>query len=179
MELLSGKPLDRLIPRRGVPLGEALKYAVQIADALATAHAHSIVHRDLKPANIMVDDHGTVKVLDFGLAKRAGPPDGDDASTRSAPVRTAEGTIVGTVAYMSPEQAQGQPVDARSDVFSFGAVLYEMVTGRPAFRGDTSISTLAAVINQNPQPAGPDVPGTWSGSFSGACGRIPTGASTT
>ena len=158
MEYLSGKPLDRLIPRRGLPLGEALKYALQIADALATAHAGGIIHRDLKPANIMVDDHGTVKVLDFGLAKLTGPPDSDWASTRSAPARTAEGTIVGTVAYMSPEQAQGKPVDARSDVFSFGAVLYEMVTGRPAFRGETSMSTLAAVINQNPQPAGPDVP---------------------
>ena len=158
MEYLSGKPLDRLIPRKGLPLGEALKYALQIADALATAHAGGIIHRDLKPANIMVDDHGTVKVLDFGLAKLAGPPDADWASTKSALVRTAEGTIVGTVAYMSPEQAEGKPVDARSDVFSFGAVLYEMVTGRPAFRGDTSISTLAAVINQDPQPAGPDVP---------------------
>ena len=158
MEYLSGKPLDRRIPRRGLPIGEALEYALQIADALATAHAGGIIHRDLKPANIIVDDHGTVKVLDFGLAKLAGPPDSDWASTRSALVRTAEGTIVGTVAYMSPEQAQGKPVDARSDVFSFGAVLYEMVTGRAAFRGDTRISTLAAVINQNPQPAGPDVP---------------------
>ncbi|HET9263280.1 MAG TPA: protein kinase [Vicinamibacterales bacterium] len=158
MEYLSGKPLDRRIPSRGLPIGEALKYALQIADALATAHSGGIIHRDLKPANIMVDDHGTVKVLDFGLAKLAGPPDSDWASTRSALVRTAEGTIVGTVAYMSPEQAQGKPVDARSDVFSFGAVLYEMVTGRPAFRGDTRISTLAAVINQDPPPAGPDVP---------------------
>ncbi len=158
MEYLSGKPLDRLIPRRGLALGDALKYALQIADALAAAHAAGIIHRDLKPANVMVDDRGTVKVLDFGLAKLAGPPDSDWASTRSAPVRTAEGTIVGTVAYMSPEQAQGKPVDARSDVFSFGAVLYEMVTGRPAFRGDTTISTLAAVINQNPEPAGSDVP---------------------
>ena len=158
MEYLSGKPLDRLIPRRGVPLGEAFKFALQIADALAAAHAAGIIHRDLKPANIMVDDHGMVKVLDFGLAKLTGTPDRDDASTKSAMARTAEGKIVGTVAYMSPEQAQGQPVDARSDVFSFGAVLYEMVTGRPAFRGNTSISTLAAVINQDPQPAGPDVP---------------------
>ena len=158
MEFLSGRPLDRLIPRRGLPLGEVLKYALQIADALAAAHTGGIIHRDLKPANIMVDDRGTVKLLDFGVAKLAGPIDSDGSPTRSASVRTAEGTIVGTVAYMSPEQAQGKPVDSRSDVFSFGAVLYEMVTGRPAFRGDTSISTLAAVINQDPQPAGNDVP---------------------
>src|SRR5574342_243566 len=88
MELLSGKPLDRLIPRRGLPLGEALKYALQIADALAAAHARGIIHRDLKPANIMVDDHGAVKVLDFGLAKLAGPPESDEGATRSGPVRT-------------------------------------------------------------------------------------------
>ncbi|HSL21958.1 MAG TPA: protein kinase [Vicinamibacterales bacterium] len=158
MEYLSGKPLDQLIPHRGVPLDEALRYALQIADALARAHAGGIIHRDLKPANIMVDEHGLVKVLDFGLAKLADPFESEWASTRSVPVRTVEGKIVGTVAYMSPEQAQGKPVDARSDIFSFGAVLYEMVTGRPAFRGDTSISTLAAVINEDPQPAGPDVP---------------------
>ena len=158
MEYVSGLPLDRLIPRRGLPLGEALKYASQIADALAAAHAAGIVHRDLKPANIIVDEHGMVKVLDFGLAKLAGPSDSELASTMSAPALTAEGTIVGTVAYMSPEQAEGKPIDARSDVFSFGAVLYEMVTGRRAFRGDTNISTLAAVINRNPEPAGADVP---------------------
>jgi Tol biopolymer transport system component/predicted Ser/Thr protein kinase len=158
MEFLSGKPLDRLIPRGGLPIGDALKYALQIADALTTAHAGGIIHRDLKPANIMVDDHGRVKVLDFGLAKLAGSPESDGASTRTAPLLTAEGRIVGTAAYMSPEQAEGKPVDARSDVFSFGAVLYEMVTGGPAFRGDTSISTLAAVIKQDPQPFGPDVP---------------------
>ncbi|OFW08702.1 MAG: hypothetical protein A3H96_08545 [Acidobacteria bacterium RIFCSPLOWO2_02_FULL_67_36] len=158
MEYLTGKPLDQLIPHKGLPLGEGLRYALQIADALARAHVGGIIHRDVKPANIMVDEHGLVKVLDFGLAKLAEPFVSEGASTRSVPVRTGEGKIVGTVAYMSPEQAQGKPADARSDIFSFGAVLYEMVTGRRPFRGDTSISTLAAVINEDPQPAGPDVP---------------------
>jgi serine/threonine protein kinase len=159
MEYVAGKPLDQLIPRKGLALGEALKYALQITDALARAHASGIIHRDLKPANIMVDDHGLVKIVDFGLAKLTESLGRDTAaSTRSAAVHTGEGRIVGTVAYMSPEQAQGKPVDARSDIFSFGAVLYEMVTGRRAFRGDTDIATLAAVMNQEPQAAGPDVP---------------------
>ena len=159
MEYVAGKPLDQLIPRRGLPLGEALKYALQIADALARAHEAGIIHRDLKPANIMVGEHGLVKVLDFGLAKLTESLGRDmGAPTRSVSVQTAEGRIVGTMAYMSPEQAQGKPVDARSDIFSFGAVLYEMVTGRRAFRGDTEISTLAAVIDQEPEPAGPGVP---------------------
>src|SRR5450755_1233890 len=143
MEYVSGKALDRLIPRHGMRLNEALKCAVQIADALARAHSAGIVHRDLKPGNIMVNEHGLVKVLDFGLAKltEATPVDGDE-STRTMRPATEEGTIVGTVAYMSPEQAEGKKVDARSDIFSFGSVLYEMVTGEKAFHGDTKASTL-------------------------------------
>ena len=154
MECVTGKTLDRLIPRRGMRLNEALKCAVQIADALARAHSAGLVHRDLKPGNIMVNEHGLVKVLDFGLAKltEAAPADGVEA-TRTMRPTTEEGKIVGTVAYMSPEQAEGKKVDARSDIFSFGSVLHEMVTGEKAFHGDTKASTLAAILKDNPRPA--------------------------
>ena len=154
MEYIDGRTLDRLISRNGMRVNEALKYAVQIADALARAHSAGIVHRDLKPGNIMVNQHGLVKVLDFGLAKLTEPvsPCEDDA-TRTLRPTTEEGKIVGTVAYMSPEQAEGKTVDARSDIFSFGSVLYEMVTGKPAFDGGTKASTLAAILKDNPRPA--------------------------
>jgi hypothetical protein len=155
MEYVPGKTLEQLIGRKGMSLNQALKCAVQMADALSRAHAAGIVHRDLKPSNIMVDEHDLVKVLDFGLAKLTEPL-GTEAETVTA--RTAEGTIVGTVAYMSPEQAQSKPVDARSDIFAFGAVLYEMLTGRQAFKGDTKISTLAAIINQEPPPLAAEIP---------------------
>jgi Tol biopolymer transport system component/predicted Ser/Thr protein kinase len=155
MEFVAGKTLDSLIPRHGLRLSEVLKYAIQIADALARAHAAGIIHRDLKPGNIMVTEQGLVKVLDFGLAKLTeAAPAGDDEVTRTMKRATEEGTIVGTVAYMSPEQAEGKKVDARSDVFSFGAVLYEMVTGQKAFQGDSKMSTLAAIMNKDPKPAG-------------------------
>jgi serine/threonine protein kinase len=145
MEYVAGKTLDQLIPRQGMRLNDALKMAVQIADALARAHAAGIIHRDLKPANVMVDEHGVVKVLDFGLAKLTETvAQASACETVTAGVKTEEGTIVGTAAYMSPEQAEGKKLDARSDIFSFGAVLYEMVTGQRAFRGDSKMSTLAA-----------------------------------
>jgi eukaryotic-like serine/threonine-protein kinase len=154
MECVVGKTLDRLIPRGGMRLNEALKCAVQIADALARAHSAGIIHRDLKPGNIMVNEHGLVKVLDFGLAKLTEPtPCDDNDSTRTMRPATEEGRIVGTVSYMSPEQAEGKKVDARSDIFSFGSVLYEMVTGGQAFHGDTKASTLAAILKDNPRPA--------------------------
>lgn len=154
MECVNGKTLDRLIPRRGMRLNEALKCGVQIADALARAHSAGIVHRDLKPGNIMVNEHGLVKVLDFGLAKltEAVAVEEDD-TTRTERPKTEEGKIVGTVAYMSPEQAEGKKVDARSDIFSFGSVLYEMVTGEKAFHADTRASTLAAILKDTPRPA--------------------------
>ena len=158
MEFLAGKTLDQLIPRKGLRLNETLKYAVQVADALAAAHAAGIVHRDLKPGNVMVTDTGLAKVLDFGLAKltELGGA-GDSAGTRTMrpdeQPHTQEGTLLGTAAYMSPEQAEGKEVDARSDIFSFGVLMYEMVTGRRAFRGDSRLSTLAAILNKDPTPA--------------------------
>ena len=154
MECVTGKRLDQLIPRHGMRLNEALRCAVQIADALARAHAVGIVHRDLKPGNIMVNEHGLVKVLDFGLAKLTEPVEGRSVRVASSSLPEIEdGKIVGTVSYMSPEQAEGKKVDARSDIFSFGAVLYEMVTGGQAFHGDTKASTLAAILKDNPRPA--------------------------
>ena len=158
MELVEGKPLTELIPRKGMRLTEALRVAVQVADALAAAHAAGIVHRDLKPANVMVDGHGRAKVLDFGLAKLSAAPapaaTADDATRTMAAAqpRTEEGVILGSVPYMSPEQAEGKAVDARSDIFSFGAVLYEMATGQRAFQGESRASTLAAVVEKEPTP---------------------------
>jgi serine/threonine protein kinase len=152
MELVAGKPLDELIARKPPRLNDTLGYAVQIADALAAAHGAGIVHRDLKPSNIMVGDDGRVRVLDFGLAKLTARADPDSAETATAAARTEEGTVLGTVAYMSPEQAEGKPVDARSDIFSFGLVLYEMLTGRHPFRRESRMSTLAAILNEEVKP---------------------------
>ena len=157
MEHIRGRTLDQWIGRKGLKLCEALKYGVQIADALSRAHAAGIVHRDLKPSNIMVtEDRRSVKVLDFGLAKLiADDESGDLASTDTTQTyqpQTSDGKILGTVAYMSPEQAQGARVDARSDIFSFGSVLYEMLAGRPAFQGGTKMSILSAVLHEEPKP---------------------------
>jgi TolB-like protein/Tfp pilus assembly protein PilF len=132
-----------------VPVIDALRLAVQIAEALAAAHRRGIVHRDLKPANILVNDSGA-KLLDFGLAQMDAPLLSGDATISVS--LSEPGVIVGTVAYMSPEQAHGQAVDARSDVFSFGAVLYEVLSGRQAFRGNTLFATITAVVNEEPPP---------------------------
>jgi len=154
MELVQGQTLDQLIGRKALPLERVLAYAIQIADALAAAHGAGIVHRDLKPANIMVTDAGLVKVLDFGLAKLMPAAwslsNSGGAQTIEAQTNTAGGIIVGTVSYMSPEQAEGKPVDHRSDIFSFGAVLHEMLTGQRAFQGESAASTIAAILTAEP-----------------------------
>ena len=158
MEFVAGKTLDQLIGKNGLPLKDTLKYSIQIADALARAHSAGIVHRDLKPSNIIVGEDGLVKLLDFGLAKLTETTADSDADTATITARevphTEEGSIVGTIAYMSPEQAEGRKVDARSDIFSFGSVLYEMVTGRRPFEGANKISTLSAILHKEPQPPG-------------------------
>ncbi|MFI5088674.1 MAG: protein kinase [Terriglobales bacterium] len=161
MEFVAGETLDKLIGRKGLRVREALKYAIQIADALAAAHAAGVVHRDLKPGNIMVTPQGLVKILDFGLAKLTGPLDTDayaETVHAEASPHTEEGTVLGTVAYMSPEQADGRKIDARSDIFSFGSVLYEMVSGRQPFPGSSKLSMLSAVMHREPQPVSQAVP---------------------
>jgi serine/threonine protein kinase/Tol biopolymer transport system component len=154
MELVEGETLDRVLARRRLPLGEALKYGIQVAEALAAAHAGGIVHRDLKPSNIMVRPDSWTKVLDFGLAKRRVPPDREALESRETAISRPEERAFGTPAYMSPEQVEGNSADDRSDIFSFGIVLYEMIAGRHPFRGDTAISTLAAILAQEPEPLG-------------------------
>jgi serine/threonine-protein kinase len=164
MEYVGGKTLLDVIPNGGLRVPQVLEYAVQIANALGAAHAAGIVHRDLKPGNVMVTASGLVKVLDFGLAKlidMRAVNQVDETISLAGPALTTEGTIVGTVSYSSPEQAQGRKVDSRSDVFSFGAVLYEMLTGRRAFQGDSSIAILSAVLRDEPKPiaeVAPEVP---------------------
>jgi serine/threonine protein kinase/Tol biopolymer transport system component len=164
MEFVQGQPLDDAMGRKPLPIAKAVAYGIQIADALAAAHAAGIVHRDLKPGNVMVSDSGQVKVLDFGLAKMVGSGSmSSDVTGTMLDVspKTAVGTIVGTVSYMSPEQAEGRAVDHRSDIFSFGAVLYEMLAGRRAFHKESTVSTLAAILTSEPPPlseAAPDLP---------------------
>ena len=152
MEYVPGKTLEDSIPRGGMRLTDALGCAIQMAGALERAHAAGIVHRDLKPANVMIAAEGAVKILDFGLAKLTERAPGPDAATVTAHTETQTGLVMGTPAFMSPEQAEGKPVDARSDIFSFGAVLYQMVAGRRPFAGDSVMATMAAVLRQDPEP---------------------------
>jgi serine/threonine-protein kinase len=161
MEFVSGTTLHDAISSAGMPVPQVLQYGAQMADALAAAHAAGIIHRDLKPSNVMITRSGLVKILDFGLAKLTDlGPTGDKQAAELGPL-TQEGAILGTVSYMSPEQAEGKSVDARSDIFSFGSVLYEMVSGRRAFDGGSSISTLSSVLRDDVKPfadVAPDTP---------------------
>jgi len=162
MELVEGEGLDEVISKGPVPVDEAIPIAVQIAEALEAAHEAGIVHRDLKPANVKIRPDGTVKVLDFGLAKAWEEGDASDLSLSPTLTRhaTAAGVILGTAAYMSPEQARGKPVDRRADIWAYGVVLWEMLTGRKLFAGDTVTDVLASVLKEAPdlEALPPDTP---------------------
>jgi serine/threonine protein kinase len=153
MELVDGRTLDEVVPPAGLPLRDLLKYAIPLAEAIAAAHARGIVHRDLKPRNVMVSADGRIKVLDFGLAKLVGATDATGIETTMAvTLATAAGHIVGTPSYMSPEQAEGRPVDQRSDIFSMGILLYELASGRRPFHGDSTLSILSSIVRDDPPP---------------------------
>jgi eukaryotic-like serine/threonine-protein kinase len=165
MEYVKGKTLGALINGRGLPLTMCVKYARQIAAALAVGHEKGIIHRDIKPANVMIAEDGTVKVLDYGLSILTEPaesldpdkttvlPSSSSGGARRNPGSTLEGAVVGTVPYMSPEQTRGEPCDTRSDIFSFGSLLYEMLTGRRAFGGDAAATVMSAILRDQPEPA--------------------------
>ena len=155
MEYLEGETLAQRLEKGALPLKQALKIAVEIADALDKAHRQGIVHRDLKPGNIMLTKTGA-KLLDFGLAKlrKPGPPgaEGLSAATTVSELMTARGTLLGTLPYMAPEQVEGREADARTDIFAFGSVVYETVTGKRAFEGDTQAALIGAILKDNPRP---------------------------
>jgi len=160
MEFLEGESLAARLRQGRLPTGQICRYAIQIADALDAAHAKGIIHRDIKPANIFLTNRGSVKVLDFGLAKLTQPSSALESSDRQVPVLTSPGMIMGTPAYMSPEQAAGEETDTRTDLYSFGSVLYEMATGELPFVGNTGV-VLAGVLTRDPIPAqqlNPDLP---------------------
>src|SRR6185369_10527904 len=162
MELIEGCTLDQGLPRGGLPLTRLFDVAIALADALSAAHRKHIVHRDLKPANVMVTDDGSVKVLDFGLARTVDPDvDRLDEAVTSLGLTDA-GTIVGTMPYMSPEQIEAKALDHRTDLFSLGIILYELSTGERPFRGDSSAGVMSSILKDHPRPVGQrrsDVPG--------------------
>ena len=153
-ELLVGQTLRERLAAGPIPVRKALTYAIEIARGLAAAHEQGIVHRDLKPENLFITSDDRVKILDFGLAKLAGDGAGDDSASElhTAPPQTELGMVLGTVGYMAPEQVRGLPVDPRADLFAFGAILYELVSGQRAFRRQTAPETMAAILNEDPPP---------------------------
>src|ERR1700722_312191 len=148
-ELLEGQNLRQRLLAGSIPARESADYALQVAHGLTAAHDRLIVHRDLKPENLFLTTDGRVKILDFGVAKLQAPSNGNP-SIESMTTVTKHGSMIGTVAYMSPEQLRGKPVDHRSDIFTFGAILYEMLTGSRAFRGETEVDTMTAVLREEP-----------------------------
>ena len=157
MELLEGDPLDRRIGGRPLAISAMLDWAIQLADALDAAHAQGVLHRDIKPANIYITTRGQAKILDFGLAKlvdaepRGGSSEVSLTQLETQLLTTKQGTALGTVAYMSPEQARGEELDVRTDLFSFGLVLYQMATGQRTFDGSTSALVFDAILNREPR----------------------------
>jgi len=162
-ELLEGETLRERLAGSALSPRKAVDYTIQIAEGLAAAHEKGIVHRDLKPENLFVTKDGRLKILDFGLAKLTGPEtsSGPQTEAPTAPGGTEPGVVLGTVGYMSPEQVRGQAADHRSDIFAFGAILYEMVTGRRAFRGDSAIETMNAILKDEPPEISASRPGLW------------------
>jgi Tol biopolymer transport system component len=149
-ELLEGDTLRPKIPPTGMPPRKAMEFAIQLANGLAAAHEKNIVHRDLKPENIFITRSGRLKILDFGLAKLRGAPEANEALEGVTVTETEAGQVMGTVGYMSPEQVRGEAADHRSDIFSFGSILYEMLTGQRAFKRNTSAETMTAILNEEP-----------------------------
>ena len=153
MEYLAGRTLKQVIGEKALSTDRILEIGVQVADALDAAHSQGVIHRDIKPANIFITERGDAKVVDFGLAKLTGKPQAvidSEASTRKSDPLTGPGTVLGTISYMSPEQALGRSLDARTDLFSLGVVLYEMGTRFLPFRGDTSAETVDAILHKTP-----------------------------
>ncbi len=157
-ELLEGQTLRERMAGSPLPLRKALDYAVQVARGLAAAHDRGIVHRDLKPENLFVTDDGQVKILDFGLAKVAAPEPGSLTASPTLDAGTQPGAVLGTLGYMSPEQVRGQPADHRADIFAFGSIVHEMLTGRPAFVRDTAADTMSAILKEDPPPLAEAIP---------------------
>src|SRR5271155_258650 len=149
-ELLEGETLRERLRSGSIPVRKALDYALQIAHGLAAAHEKGIIHRDLKPENLFITKDGRVKILDFGLAKLTQAESGDHTSMPTMTHATEAGVVMGTAGYMSPEQVRGTAVDARSDIFSFGAILYEMLSGKRAFHGETAADTMSTILKEEP-----------------------------